>query len=151
MTTGIEDLDFVLLGMADIHGGLRGKALAQKEFQAAVERGWAPLGDLFLALDPVDAAIDYPGIGLASGTPDLHLRPELDTLHELHLRPGWGVCIGALLWRDGTPCELYSRFVLLRTLQRAAAAGFTVKAALEYEVRVWDAATGAPTSNGIQY
>jgi glutamine synthetase len=150
MTATIEDLNFVLLGMTDIHGGLRGKALTRAEFQAAAERGWAPLGDLFLALDPVDVAIDYPGIGLASGSPDLHLRPELATLRALHLRPGWGICIGELLWRDGTPCDLYSRTVLRRSLERAAAAGFTVRAALEYEVRVWDA-HGVPMSNGIQY
>lgn len=151
MIAGIEEFNFVLLGMADIHGSLRGKALGRAEFQHAVERGWAPLGDLFLALDPLDVPIPYPGVALASGAPDLHLRPELDTLHALFVRPGWGICIGMVLWRDDTPCELYARSVLLRTLERAAAAGFTVKAALEYEVRVWDAATGAPMSNGIQY
>ena len=47
--------EFVLLGMPDVNGSLRGKALSRDAFEAAVRDGTVTT-DLLLGLDPVDHA-----------------------------------------------------------------------------------------------
>lgn len=145
-----EGAEFVLLGVPDLNGSLRGKALRRNAFEAAVREGTV-MTDLLLALDPVDAPItDYADFGIRSGAGDLVVHPELDTLHELRWRPGWSVCLATPTWRDGSACELASREVLRSALSGLAELGYDVLAALEYEVRVRDAA-GEWLSSGISY
>ncbi|MBD0290024.1 MAG: glutamine synthetase [Thermoleophilia bacterium] len=142
--------EYVLLGMPDLNGSLRGKALSRDAFEGAVRDG-AVMTDLLLALDPVDAPItDYEDLGVRSGAGDLVVHPDLDTLHELAWRPGWSICIGTPSWRDGTACELSTREVLRRALAAMAELGYEVLAAFEYELRLWDA-QGSPLSSGISY
>ena len=108
MTTPEE---FVLLGVPDVHGQIRGKALRPGAFESAVERGTV-MTDLILGLDPVDAPItDYERFGIKTGAADLIVRPDADTLRELTWRPGWRVCLATPSWPDGSPCELSSREV----------------------------------------
>ncbi len=53
--------EFVLLGIPDVNGSIRGKALRPEAFEAAVQHGTV-MTDLILGLDPVDAPIgDYSG------------------------------------------------------------------------------------------
>jgi glutamine synthetase len=142
--------DYVLLGMPDLNGYLRGKALRRDAFEAAVRDG-AVMTDLLLALDPVDTPItDYERFGIRSGAGDLIVRPELDTLRELTWRPGWSVCLSTPSWRDGRRCELASREVLRDALAAMAELGYDVLTAFEYEVRFRDA-EGRPLSSGISY
>lgn len=143
---------FVLLGVPDIRGTLRGKVLTAREFDAVLERGYAPLSSLFLALDPADQPItSLRGFDFVSGASDLWICPEPHTLAPLVWRPGWGICIGSVAWPDGTPCELSTRVVLDRVLHDAAVSGLTVRAAFEYEVRIREAVSGAPLTPGPQY
>jgi glutamine synthetase len=83
------------------------------------------------------------------GAPDLIVRPEPDTLHDLRWRPGWRVCLATPSWPDGSPA-FASREVLRRVLEDVDALGFEVMAAIEYEIRIWDE-EGAPASSGISY
>jgi glutamine synthetase len=146
----VKDAQYVLLGMPDMNGYLRGKALRRGAFEAAAENGTV-MTDLLLGLDPVDTPIaDYRDFGIRSGAGDLVVRPDLETLHELAWRPGWSVCLATPSWRDGSPCELASREVLRRALTGLAELDYSVRAAFEYEVRVWDGA-GLPLSSGISY
>jgi glutamine synthetase len=146
----MSEPQYVLLGMPDVNGYLRGKALREDAFDAAVEHGTV-MTDLLLGLDPVDAPIaSYEGFGIRSGAGDLVVRPEPDTLHELTWRPGWKVCLATPSWRDGSPCELASREVLRGSLAGVAELGFEARAAFEYEVRIWDG-EGRPLSSGISY
>ncbi len=145
-----REQEYVLLGMPDVNGSLRGKALSRGAFEAAVPDG-AVMTDLLLGLDPVDAPItDYEDLGVRSGAGDLVVHPDLDTLHELVWRPGWSICLGTPRWRDGASCELSTREVLRRALGTMAELGYDVLAAFEYELRVWDAG-GSPLSSGISY
>jgi hypothetical protein len=58
---------FVVLGIPDVNGAIRGKALRPAAFKAAVEGG-AVVTDLLLALDPADQPItDYERFGIRSG------------------------------------------------------------------------------------
>jgi glutamine synthetase len=141
---------FVLLGIPDVNGSIRGKALRPAAFEAAVRDGTV-VTDLLLALDPTDLPIDdYERFGIRSGAGDLLVRPEPDTLRELTWRLGWSVCLATPSWPDGSPCELASREVLRRALAAAAELGYDVLAAFEYEVRI-RAADGTPLSSGISY
>ena len=146
----MSDPQYVLLGMPDVNGYLRGKALRQDAFDSALTDGTV-MTDLLLGLDPTDTPIaSYEDFGIRSGAGDLVVRPEPDTLHELTWRPGWKVCLATPSWRDGSPCELSSREVLRGALAAVADLGYEVRAAFEYEVRIWDG-EGRPLSSGISY
>jgi glutamine synthetase len=144
------DQEFVLLGMPDVHGSVRGKALRPKAFEAALADGTV-MTDLLLALDPTDTPItDYSQFGLRSGASDLIVHPDPTTLRELAWLPGWRLCLSTPLWPDGSPCELSSREALRGVLERLAAQGYEALAAFEYEVRLRDS-DGEPLSSGISY
>lgn len=146
----MSDTQYVLLALPDMNGYLRGKALRRKAFDAAVEEGTV-MTDLLLGLDPVDTPIsDYEGFGIRTGAGDLLVRPDPDTLHELTWRARWSVCVGTPYWRDGSECELAPREVLRRGLGALEELGYAVRAAFEYEVRIWDG-EGQPLSSGISY
>lgn len=143
---------FVYLGMPDAHGSLRGKTLSGREFEAACERGYMPLGDLMLAIDPVDHPIStLDDLASYRGCPDLLLRPDRETLRDLPGRPGWAVCIGTPHWEDGEVCELGPRVTAQGVLDRLAGRGLGVRSSLEYEFRVWDRATMEPATGGLSY
>jgi glutamine synthetase len=142
--------EYVLLGMPDVNGYLRGKALRRDAFESAVRDGTV-MTDLLLALDPVDAPIDdYESFGIRSGAGDLVVHPDVETLHPLTWHPGWSVCLSTPSWRDGSPCELAPREVLRAALGAMAELGYDVMSAFEYEVRLRDA-EDAWLSTGISY
>jgi glutamine synthetase len=142
--------EFVLLGLPDMNGSLRGKALRPAAFDAAVAVGTV-MTDLIVGLDPTDTPIaDYEGFGIRTGAADLLLRPEEDTIRDLTWRPGWRVCLATPSWPDGSPCAFSSREVYRSVLEELASLGYEAMAAIEYEVRIWDA-DERPTSTGISY
>ena len=142
--------EFVLLGMPDVHGSIRGKALRPPTFESAVKNGTV-MTDLWLGLDPVDMPIaDYEDYGINTGAPDLLISPDTDTQRELAWRPGWHICLATPSWRDGSRCTLASREVLRDALESIANLGFEVLAAFEYEVRIFDH-DAQPLSSGLSY
>jgi len=142
--------DFVLLGMPDVHGAIRGKALRPAAFRSAVAHGTVNT-DLWLGLDPVDAPVtDYERFGIRTGAPDLLVTPEPETLHELSWRPGWQICLATPSWRDGSRCRLATREVLRDALAGMRSLGYEVLSAFEYEVRIWDRES-QPMSSGLSY
>jgi glutamine synthetase len=142
--------EFVLLGMPDVHGSVRGKALRPEAFEAALTGG-AVMTDLLLAVDPTDTPItDYERFGIRTGAGDLLVQPDRSTVRELSWLPGWRICLCTPSWADGSKCELASREVLRAAVERMAAQGYETLAAFEYEVRLRDAAD-APLSSGISY
>ncbi len=146
----MSEVEFVLLGIPDVNGSIRGKALRPDAFEAAVRNGTV-LTDLILGLDPVDAPItDYERFGIRTGAADLVVRPDPDTLHELSWRPGWKVCLATPSWPDGRPCVFASREVYRHVLAVMEELGYEVMAAIEYEIRLWDS-EGRPLSSGISY
>jgi len=141
---------FVLLGIPDMNGSIRGKALRPDAFESAVRQGTV-MTDLLLGLDPVDTPIaDYQAFGIRTGASDLVVHPEPDTLRELSWRPGWRVCLATPSWPDGSPCDIASREVFRSAVEQMAGLGFEVMSAIEYEIRIWDE-EGNPASSGISY
>ena len=142
--------EFVLMGMPDVHGSVRGKALRPDAFESAVSRG-AVMTDLLLALDPTDTPITaYDGFGLRTGAGDLIVHPESSTLREMDWMPGWRICLCTPVWADGRPCELSSREALRAVLLQINDLGYETRAAFEYEVRLRDG-EGQPLSSGVSY
>ncbi len=150
MTWNPSDDGFVLLGMPDVHGSIRGKAFRPGAFRSAVEKGTV-MTDLWLGLDPVDMPIaDYQEYGINTGAPDLLLQPDPDSLRPLAWRPGWGICLADPSWPDGSRCTLASREVLRDALADLGGLGYEVMAGFEYEVRIRDE-EDKPLSSGISY
>jgi glutamine synthetase len=144
------DAEFVLLGIPDVNGSIRGKAFRPAAFESALRHG-AAMTDLLLGLDPVDTPItDYERFGIRAGAADLLVHPDPETLHDMRWRPGWRVCLGTPNWPDGRLCELAPREVLRRVLGTIAELGYEVLAAFEYEIRLRDS-EGKPLSSGISY
>jgi len=142
--------EFVLLGIPDMHGSIRGKALRPDAFETAVDHGTVST-DLILGLDPTDAPItDYEDFGIRLGAPDLIVHPEPDTLRTLSWRPGWSVCLATPSRPDGSPVEFATREVFRSVVGDVAGLGYDVMSAIEYEIRIWDE-HGDPTSTGISY
>ncbi len=142
--------EFVLLGIPDVNGSIRGKALRPGAFESALRDGTV-VTDLLLALDPTDLPItDYERFGIRSGAGDILVRPEPETLRELSFRLGWRVCLATPYWPDGRVCELASREVLRTVLAELRRHGYDALAAFEYEIRI-RAADGSPLSSGISY
>jgi glutamine synthetase len=144
------DQSFVLLGMPDMHGAVKGKALRPEAFEAAVANG-AVMTDLLLALDPTDTPITgYEQFGIRSGAGDLVVHPDTSTVRELSWLPGWRICLSTPVWADGSPCKLSSREALRGVLDQLAGEGYTALSAFEYEVRLRDA-ENQPLSSGLSY
>jgi glutamine synthetase len=144
------DGEFVLLGIPDVNGSIRGKALRPAAFDSAVRHGTV-MTDLILGLDPVDTPItDFERFGIRTGAADLVVHPDPETLHQLTWRPGWRVCLATPSWPDGTPCDFAPREVFRHVLGEMGELGFETMAALEYEIRLWDG-DGQPMSSGISY
>jgi glutamine synthetase len=145
-----EGGEFILLGIPDVNGSIRGKALRPAAFESALRHGTV-MTDLLLALDPTDTPIsDYASFGIRSGAGDLIVRPDPSTLHDLTWRPGWKVCLATPSWPDGRECELASREVLRRVVAALSDLGYEAMAAVEYELRLWDG-EGKPLSSGLSY
>jgi glutamine synthetase len=141
---------FVLLGIPDVNGSIRGKAFRPAAFETVLLHGTV-MTDLLLGLDPVDTPItDYERFGIRTGAADLLVHPDPETLHDLRWRPGWRVCLGTPSWPDGSACEFAPRGVLQRVLGDMAEIGYEVLAAFEYEIRLRDA-EGGWLSSGISY
>jgi glutamine synthetase len=149
-TAGTDEEEFILLGIPDVNGSIRGKALRPAAFQSALRHGTV-MTDLLLALDPTDTPIsDYTGFGIRTGAGDFIVHPDPTTLHDLTWRPGWQVCLATPSWPDGSRCELASREVLRSVLDGLSELGYEALSAVEYEVRVFDSES-RPLSSGLSY
>lgn len=149
-TPAADGAQFILVGIPDMNGSIRGKALRPAAFESALRDGTV-MTDLLLALDPTDTPIsDYTKFGIRSGAGDLIVRPEVSTLHDLTWRPGWKVCLATPSWSDGSRCEIASREVLRKVLAGLSELGYEAVAAVEYELRLLDA-EGKPLSSGLSY
>ena len=145
-----RDNEIVLLAIPDMNGSMRGKALRPQAFESALRNGTV-MTDLILGLDPTDTPIaDYDRFGIRTGAADLVVNPDASTLRALSWRPGWRICLATPSWPDGSPVDLAPREVFRHVVEDIATLGYEPMAALEYEVRIWDA-NEQPTSTGISY
>lgn len=148
-----EHGDTLLLLFSDVHGNLRGKMLDGRAINSkqATEEGF-PTTDLLLAVDPVDEPITtISEMGLKGGAKDLLLRPDFNTLRPLPWFPLANVILGDLYENNGAPCGISPRQVLRRALEALGDHGIRIKAAFEFEFRLFKAGSWEPATTGLSY
>lgn len=147
------DAQSVLLAFPDLNGNLRGKLLSTALL--APDEAWTEglaTTDLLLAVDPVDEPITtFADTGLNGGAKDLLLRPDPDTVRRLPWFPDACLVLGDLWDRDGTPCASSPRQVLRTALDSLEEHGLRLKAAFEFEFRLFKAGGWEPAANGLSY
>ncbi|KAA9165528.1 glutamine synthetase [Amycolatopsis acidicola] len=143
----------LLLLFPDLQGNLRGKMLDPALVGTARARAEGlPTTDLLLAVDPRDEPITtLSAMGLKGGAKDLLLRPDFATLRTVPWFPGCRLLLGDLHEADGLPCEVSPRQVLRRALGALADQGLSLKAAFEFEFRLFRQDSWEPASTGLSY
>ena len=143
---------FVLLGMPDVHGSVKGKALRPDAFEAALaarhgdDRPAARRSTRSTRRSPTtSASASARARAIWSCTPiPAHVR-------ELTWLPGWRICLCTPMWPDGSPCELSSREALRGVLEQMTAQSATT--CWRRSSTRFDCATPtiAPLSSGLSY
>lgn len=123
-------LSHVKVGVTDADGVLRGKYMSRDKFASALEKGFG-FCDVVLGWDSNDQLYDNTTFtGWHTAYPDAAVRLVPETARDLPLE---GDMIFVLSEFDGRAEEVCPRGTLRRVLDRAAASGFDVKAAVEFE------------------
>lgn len=123
------------LGVFDIDGVMRGKYLERGKFLSSIDHG---LGfcDVVVGWDSADQLYDNTTVsGWQTGYRDAPVRLDPTTVRLLPFEPATALVIGGFAGDYEAVCP---RAVLARTLARAAGLGYAAKAALEYEMFVFD-------------
>jgi glutamine synthetase len=130
------DIDTVLTVVPDGYGRLLGKRIVGRHFvDHVLEAGVHACVYLFT----VDMEMEpLPGFKLTSwerGYGDMKLVPDLDTLRVIPWLPRTALVFCDVYGEeDGKPIEEAPRWVLKRQVERAAAQGYVVKTAAEFEL-----------------
>ena len=130
------DIDTVLTVVPDGYGRLLGKRIVGRHFvDHVLEAGVHACVYLFT----VDMEMEpLPGFKLTSwerGYGDMKLVPDLETLRVIPWLPKTALVFCDVYGEeDGEPIEEAPRWVLKRQLERAAAQGYVVKTAAEFEL-----------------
>ncbi|NYI91333.1 glutamine synthetase [Amycolatopsis endophytica] len=146
------DVRSLLLLFPDLHGGLRGKMVEPRLVDDRARAEGLPTTDLLLAVDPRDEPITtLPSMGLNGGAKDLLLRPDETTWRPVPWFPDSALLLGDLHETSGLPCEVSPRQVLRRALGALADQGLRVRAAFEFEFRLFRAGGWEPATSGLSY
>ncbi|MBI2218752.1 MAG: glutamine synthetase [Candidatus Rokubacteria bacterium] len=129
------DIDTVLAVFPDGLGRLLGKRLVGRHF---VERVLDDGVHACIYLFTVDMEMEpLPGFTLTSwerGYGDMKMVPDLRTLRRIPWLPKTALVLCDVYGEEGHPVEEAPRWVLRRQVERAAALGYSVKAAAELEL-----------------
>lgn len=142
-----DGIDGVVFGWVDNAGLTRVKSvpLAQLEHAAEYGVGAVPCFDVALVDDTFTTAPSSTGpVG------DLRLVPDLDRLTPLAAQPGWAWAPADRYTQDGTPHPGCQRHFARRVTEAVEQRGLAVRAGIEIEWVVADAA-GAPATVAPAY
>ena len=121
------------VAITDIDGVLRGKYIHRSKLESALEGGFGFCNVVF-GWDAGDVCYDNASYtGWHTGYPDALARLDLSTYREVPWDGGVPFLLGEFVDEHGHPLPICPRQLLKRVLARAAAAGFDVVAAFEYE------------------
>ncbi|MBJ21927.1 MAG: glutamine synthetase [bacterium] len=130
-----EGIRFFKIGVFDIDGILRGKYVDLMKLRSAVDKGFG-FCDVVLGWDLHDELYERVEVsGWHTGYRDAPVRLDLSSLRRLPLEEDTLLLIGSFC---GDYAEVCPRTTLSRTIDRAAAMGFGVDAAFEYEFFLFD-------------
>lgn len=138
-------LEMVRVSFVDLHGVLRGKALAAADAVKAIRSGVSITSSL-LAKDtsnktvlPIWGAGGAHGIGALEGAGDLVMLPDPATFRPLPWSPGTGWMLADLVGGDGRRVPIATRGLLASALARLSALSYDFVAGLEVEFHVFRA------------
>src|SRR5688572_16048028 len=125
----------IKVGLFDIDGIFRGKYIAADKLASALEKGFG-FCDVTLGWDSNDQLYDNVGFtGWHTAYPDAEARLLPETLRTMDFEGGMPLILAEFA---GTAEAICPRGLLRRVLDRAAAMGLKVKAAVEYEVFLFE-------------
>lgn len=123
----------VKVAITDIDGILRGKYLHKEKFFSAVDGGFGFCNVVF-GWDAGDVCYDNTRYtGWHTGYPDALARVDLSTFRRVPWDGDVPFFLGDFEDAQGQPLSVCPRRLLRKVLDRAASAGFTAKAGLEFE------------------
>jgi glutamine synthetase len=130
------EIDTVLVVFPDMQGRLVGKRVVARFFVDELSHNGGTV-EACTYLLAVDVEMDVlPGFRFANwdtGYGDMACRPDLSTLRRVPWLDATAMVLCDLFHPDGSPVEESPRRILRRQIERAANAGFTVKAGTELE------------------
>ncbi|MFK7897120.1 MAG: glutamine synthetase family protein [Myxococcota bacterium] len=145
-----EGIRFFKIGIFDIDGVMRGKYVNREKLSSAVDKGFG-FCDVVLGWDMHDELYEGVGSEAASGWHtgyrDASVRLDLASLRRIPFEEDTLLLIGSFAEDSGADSAAgasadYSRFcprtLFTRSLEKAAAMGFGVDAAFEYEFFLFD-------------
>ena len=130
------EIDTVLTVFPDLYGRLVGKRITGRFFLEQVAEHGMHACDYLLACDmEMDPVPGYAFTSWQTGYGDFHCQPDFTTLRRAAWLPNTALVLCELATDpDHRPVEVAPRRILQRQLERARAAGFTVKAGAEIEL-----------------
>ncbi len=144
-----SNLELVRVAWCDVHGIARSKVLVAAAAERALRSGVTMVSTLMLkdlagrtvykVFEP-GGTESLPGFGQAN---NLVLLPDPASLRHLPWTEGAGWLRADVHFADGRPVELDPRRVLLRALERLAAAGLGLQCGLEVEFHIYRIEPGA--------
>ncbi len=135
------------VGVFDMDGVFRGKYMAADKLASALEKGFG-FCDVVLGWDSSDQLYDNINFtGWHTAYPDAEARLLPETLRTLPFEGGMPLILGEFSGRAEAICP---RAMLRRVLGRAAAMGFEVKAAAEFEFFVFEETPNSVRDKGYR-
>jgi glutamine synthetase len=142
-----EGIRFFKIGIFDIDGVLRGKYVDLGKLQSAVDKGFG-FCDVVLGWDMHDKLYERVEVsGWHTGYRDASVQLDLASLRRIPLEEDTLLLIGSF---SGVYAEVCPRTILSRTIDRAAAMGFGVDAAFEYEFFLFDETPNSVREKGYR-
>jgi glutamine synthetase len=129
---------FVTVAMIDTNGGLRGQMVSAASLAGILKNGMG-MAPAQLALDPTDELLLMPGVtdGAAADFHDEILQVDQSSARKLPWsKPGYDLLV--LSQFTGKTAAICPRSILKTQLDKATAAGFTLKYGLELEYTLFD-------------
>ena len=142
---GIQHVRFEL---PDMHGSARSKQVPVERFADSARDGVNMYGGI-VALDTASHVIPGTLYNEEVKYKDQTLRPDLSTLAPVPWLDSMAKVICDTEWEDGTPLHAAPRRVARRMLEKAAALGFGIQSAHEYEFYVLNSETHQPLFGGL--
>ncbi|MFF4258822.1 glutamine synthetase family protein [Streptomyces sp. NPDC001663] len=139
-----EGIDVVRVTYPDLIGTDRARDVLVEQLQAASEHGLAFCRAVYHT-SPQGDVVPVTG-GLDAGLPDIHVRPDLDTLVALPWEPGVAACLGETTDpATGSPAPESPRDLLRSVLARCAEQGLRPIAGPELEYFLCDQDPASPS------
>lgn len=149
MTQVPDGIHTVVMGIGDLNGLLRGKRIPVSHWPVIADQGML-LSNAILAMDMTCDIWDTPYTNMATGYPDMRVRPLTPVMHPMPWDPGAAFVFGVARTEEDKPVPIDPRNVLARVCERAAEMGYEPLIGAELEFYLLDPDTLRPRDRGIQ-